>query len=347
MLQFDRVPRRGRSRCGGHPVLSRDQRRSPLLTLQLQNAENQRLHDIQTQIEFLRGDGYRMAVMHRSFESHLEDFRVRSSGVRPRSVSVKPRRYRRVRQFFTAAARQQLTLDLPCLRDPRDGWNPKFIAWDDLGPGYAELKRILDQSPDLYLKVRGSREVRPLGRFIGDRYDVNDDRGLSMGKAGLLNLYAKLFAARVRGVGGNAWLRGIQQLLLIRQDRIVALIAEPTAGLIRALEQTPALDDRYRPWRINANGHRQNIPDRFRIEAMHSIKTRDSIGVLQLTVAFAREGGQRRFVLDADIDERGNLLAHFGDFLRHKITGKQTHPYEVYDLLHLSLDNPVLGYRLV
>ena len=79
---------------------------------------------------------------------------------------------------------------------------------------------------------------------------------------------------------------------------------------------------------------------------MHSVKTRDEIGVLQLTVAFAKENGTDRFVLDADIDERGNPLLHFGDFLRHRITGKGTHPYEVYDLLHESLEDPLLGYRL-
>ncbi len=48
----------------------------------------------------------------------------------------------------------------------------------------------------------------------------------------------------------------------------------------------------------------------------------------------------------ADIDENGNLLKHFGDWIGHQSNGG-THPYHVYDLLHRALAEPLMGYRLV
>ncbi len=114
-------------------------------------------------------------------------------------------------------------------------------------------------------------------------------------------------------------------------------------------EQNGSEDSRYGAERGNLAGHKKNFPPQFSVSTanMHSVKTREPIGVLQLTVAFAKENGQDRFLLDADIDERGNPLLHFGDFLRHRITGKGTHPYEIYDFLHESIDTPLLGYRLM
>jgi hypothetical protein len=127
----------------------------------------------------------------------------------------------------------------------------------------------------------------------------------------------------------------------------VALISEDAANLIRGLEQKKIKDEHYRGDRSNLKGHRKNIPEHFTIDSMHSVKTQDKIGVLQLTVAFAREGAEKRFVLDADVDEHGHALVHFGDFLRHRITGYGTHPYEVHDLMHHSIKNLTLGYELV
>ena len=321
-----------------------------IVTILLRNAENQRLSDIQTTVYFFRSnDEGKFGRFVRFFENHSEDFLVEAFPMFPRRVDVEPRRYRHVARFFQVTAGERLLLDIPCLRKPGAGWRPIFTDWRDLGAPYGDLKRMLRDSPTLHLKIRGKKELRPIGPFTEDKFDDVDDEALIQGKAGMLNVYAKMDGTGVSGVAGKPWLRGIKRVLRVQRDRIVALIDEKTANLIRVLEeQNGSVDDRYKGERGNLAGHRKNIPEQFTFTTadMHSVKTRDEIGVLQLTVAFAKENGADRFVLDADIDERGNPLSHFGDFRRHRITGKGTHPYEVYDLLHESLEDPLLGYRL-
>jgi hypothetical protein len=46
----------------------------------------------------------------------------------------------------------------------------------------------------------------------------------------------------------------------------------------------------------------------------------------------------REVLLDADIDERGDLLGHFLDLFKHKVTGR-THPFDIHELLVLQAGN--------
>ena len=115
---------------------------------------------------------------------------------------------------------------------------------------------MLSDSPIVHLKVRGKKELRPIGPFTEDKFDDVDDDRLIQGKAGMLNIYAKMDATGVKGVAGKPWLRGIKKILRIQRDRIVALIDEKTANLIRGLEeQNGSVDDRYKEERGNLAGH--------------------------------------------------------------------------------------------
>jgi hypothetical protein len=318
-----------------------------IVTVLLRNAENRRLRDVRTIVEFYRGDGRKLQGFIRHFENHREDFRLDAFPLLPKRVDVKPVRYKRVASFFRVKPGERLLVDVPCFRDRNANWRARFARWGDLGSGHNDLKRMLASSPKLELKIRNPSQIRPLGLFTRLTYDDVDDQHLIEGKAGLLNVYSKMFHSGVKGVAGRPWMRGVQEILRIQRDRIVALIDEDTAKLIRKLEQNKGADRHYRGDRNNLDGHRKNIPEQFTIEEMHSVKTRDEVGVLQLTVAFAREANQKRYVLDADIDEHGKLLLHFGDFLRHRITRYGTHPYEVHDLLHHSIKKLNLEYHLV
>ena len=318
-----------------------------VVTILLRNAENQRLRDIRTLVEFFRSDGQKLQGFVRHFENHREDFELDAFPMTPKHVEVKPVRYTRVSTFFKVKPSERLLIDVPCFRERSAEWHARCAHWADLNADFTGLKQILGLSPRLELRVRKPQESRPLGRFTQGVYDDADDDSLIEGKAGMLNVYAKLFHSTVKGVAGRPWIHGLQEILRIQRDRIVALISEEAANLIRALEQKKVKDEHYRGDRSNLNGHRKNIPERFTIDSMHSVKTREKIGVLQLTVAFAREGAEKRFVLDADVDEHGHALLHFGDFLRHRITGYGTHPYEVHDLMHHSIKNLNLGYELV
>ena len=80
---------------------------------------------------------------------------------------------------------------------------------------------------------------------------------------------------------------------------------------------------------------------------MVSIKSTHSKGNFQLTLTHL--AGPDEVLLDTDIDENGDLLAHFLDLFKHKITGG-THPHDIHEVLvHQEGQSPGfdLGYRLV
>jgi hypothetical protein len=322
-----------------------------IVTVLLRNAEDQRLNDIQCTISFFRhNDGGKLGRFVRFLENHREDFLMDAFPGVPRRVDVEPKRYEVVSRFFQVEPGERLLLDIPCLRNPTAGWGARFDHWKDLSAPYQSLKKALAASPELHFKVQGKKQLHPIGPFVADKYDDVDDEPLIQGKAGMLNVYAKLDATGVKGIAGKPWVQGIQKILRIQRDRVVAVINKKTANLIKSLEeQNGSEDSLYGAERGNLAGHVKNFPAPFSVSPanMHSVKTREPIGVLQLTVAFVKESDQDLFLLDADIDERGNPLLHFGDFLRHRITGKGTHPYQIYDYLHVSIDTPLLGYRLV
>jgi hypothetical protein len=63
---------------------------------------------------------------------------------------------------------------------------------------------------------------------------------------------------------------------------------------------------------------------------MISIKSTHSKGNFQLTLTHLT--GPDEVLLDTDIDENGDLLAHFLDLFKHKISGG-THPHDIHELL--------------
>ena len=65
---------------------------------------------------------------------------------------------------------------------------------------------------------------------------------------------------------------------------------------------------------------------------MFSVKSSDRKGNLQLTFGKGKDAnGNDVMVLDTDIDESGDMLKHLLDVFRHKITKKQTHPYDIHE----------------
>lgn len=101
--------------------------------------------------------------------------------------------------------------------------------------------------------------------------------------------------------------------------------------------------------RAPSGNHRDNVPVGLqgRIVRMVSIKSTHRKGNFQLTLTRLAEPDE--VLLDTDIDENGDLLGHFADLLKHKISGG-THPHDVHEILVLQEGQPAgfdLGYRLV
>jgi hypoxanthine phosphoribosyltransferase len=79
---------------------------------------------------------------------------------------------------------------------------------------------------------------------------------------------------------------------------------------------------------------------------MFSVKTTDQKGNLQLTLGpGTAPDGTNVLVLDADIDENGETLAHALDVFKHKATKQGTHPIDIHECLCLARIAP-LGYTV-
>jgi hypothetical protein len=101
--------------------------------------------------------------------------------------------------------------------------------------------------------------------------------------------------------------------------------------------------------RTPVGDHANNIPPGFTFakSRMISIKTQEDHGNLQLTLTPASDGaGTQVTILDADIDENGQLMAHLADLFKHRFNGG-THPFDIHEFLVLEDPSRALGYKLV
>ena len=137
--------------------------------------------------------------------------------------------------------------------------------------------------------------------------------------AGLLNLYAKM---AMTGLPDHqtAW-DYVTDLYRIRPDRIFANVKVDYRDAVKAAEQInlfkSAPDNQHTP-----------PPDYARAG---SFKSRDRAGNLQLTF-FASAAPPINFKVDADIDD-ANGLGHVFQVLSHWLTGSDTHPYDIHEIL--------------
>lgn len=266
------------------------------------------------------------------------DCRITANGFETRNTGVLP-------------SRPGETVDVWLPRKARAGWKADFVSWSQLGSRYTPLKRLLQKSEKLVLRVRSPKKQVRLGRFAEAAYDSAAGKGpvkkkeLIEAKAGMLNVFAKMMATEIPGKHGGDWFSMIDEALIIQRDRIVGIAKPGMAQMVRRVIDHGEVFPHYEE--ASADLHRKNIPKRYKIREIYSIKTRERIGVLQVTIAdVADEDGTKLSIVDADIDENGRLLAHFGDFIKHQFNGG-THPYNVYDILYRVLAKPLVGYRLV
>jgi hypothetical protein len=231
---------------------------------------------------------------------------------------------------------------LEALRLPRrpSEWLPAFAAWDDLDGAFTPLKEALEASPQFRVG-RGS----PAERFVDDRYDAVElaDEPRLLAKLSLLNLYARL-RSEIMPDGDEGWFATVRELLVATRERIVADVDEACWALVRDLADSPRAGYRETP----VGDHKQNLAEIAGIEQiadLASVKTREARGNLQLTVARVRRDGRDGFLLDADMDENGQLLLHTFDLIKHAFNGG-THPIDIHECLRVLLPAVALGYAL-
>lgn len=230
------------------------------------------------------------------------------------------------------------------LREPKE-WAARFTRWDELAAAFGDLKRVLRASPNVTL-FESAVPIDDL--LVETAYDNMTGEDVKLAKTALLNTYFRLNGTSEPVSGGRSWFSFVSRLVSIGRERFLAFVDPQMETLVREIHTHI---DQFRAdyERTTAGNHRDNVPTamRNRITSMISIKSTHRTGNFQLTLTHL--SGPDEVLLDADLDESGDLLGHFLDLFKHKITGG-THPHDIHELLVLQEGQAAafdLGYRLV
>ena len=341
--------------------------RETTLVIRLKNFASEDVRDVDTKVTLMYAapnHGRTDTQVHRRrFFDGEETFKIESPAHARWTGWVDADRYeRRGIESFRLTNKSPIEQEIYLPRNELDDWAPEFDPWSDLDES---LQKLLERSSDLRLKIRGKKNLESLEWSTKEAYDrINvNNREHILGRSGLLNLYAKLNSLKLpdqlqsQDQADRTWLTYIKRLLGVQRDRIVGVVDKKMAKAVKQIHKCPG---DYSDYNSAPVGHHYKknikplIPETYSsdnssedplVEA-YSIKSREKIGVLQLVIAKIRkDDGKFVYMLDADIDENGNLLKHFGDVIKHQFNGG-THPYHVYDILHF-IEKPPSAYRLV
>jgi len=250
-------------------------------------------------------------------------------------------RYRQRRSgIFTLTDGETIIRNLTLLRRP-DKFSASFTLWDQLPSLFLPLKDVLKKSSAV--KVKGGKL---LGKFTEAAYDGVTQKVEVSAKAALLNLYTKLTDLKEPTAGKEPWFSFVREVVEIGHERFIAVVNPKMGEIIRNIKNNIGGFKDYK--NTPAQNHFGNIPAGFRVQKskMFSIKSTEDHGNIQLTMALGKDAsGNELFILDADIDENGQLMAHLADLFKHKFTGG-THPFDIHEYLALSHPNRPLGYEL-
>ena len=222
-------------------------------------------------------------------------------------VFISPAKYRWKSLFIGVRPNATELVEETLLLDA-DEASPTFPSYDSLRSGgkWSELFRALQAS-----------------KMNASKYKAFSD----LDKAGLFNLYAKMRHQEVSTK--EKVFPFVEKIAEIKQDRIFVQVKE---GLLEKVLE-------YQEGFHAASGNLHDFPAGY--EKMGSFKTFEKTGNLQLT--FARNSAGK-FLVDADVDDHQGIQ-HAFDVLKHKFTGKDTHPFDIHQIL-LFFQNIDPGYTL-
>ncbi|BCS35109.1 hypothetical protein TBR22_A43350 [Luteitalea sp. TBR-22] len=261
---------------------------------------------------------------------------------------IDPARFRFARSpVFFATPGTSVDETLRLWREPL-AWAPRFTAWDDLPRSFATLQKALRASPDVtfFDRARPGRIVAPL--LVKETWNGLAGDEATLAKTSLLNLFYRLDSIQEPIGRERSWFSFVRRIVAIGRERMLAMVDPEMLRLVNHVREHLdhfATDYEATP----AGNHRPNVPPALQpdIVDMVSLKSTHRKGNFQLTLTRLR--GMDDVLLDADIDESGDLLGHFLDLFKHKRTGG-THPHDIHEILvHQDGETPGfdLGYRLV
>ena len=231
-------------------------------------------------------------------------------------IEIDPSAYLPTSRFVNLEASGITDLEISFAIDPGKVIDVTFPPFAELLPATSNL---LNNSSNVF-SFAGKEGVA--------LYDALDD----VRKSNVLNLTAKCAATPL--VGGKTVLPFIQSIIEIRGDRFFAFVPRE----LREETKNAAVAGLFK----SAPEGLHHLPPQFvGFEHAGSFKTPDKFGNLQLT--YFLKGDE--CVVDIDIDPVSGL-EHLFQVIEHKITGIETHPYAVHDILiaHQAIDP---GYSFV
>ena len=317
------------------------------ITLELRDVANRLIRDPETYFTFRRVSDRRQIGDQLAMEltGTPTVFQLPAATGEMLVCEIDPKRFRFAHSpVFFRSPGPPITKVARLLREP-EAWTPRFTRWNTLPAAFADLKRVLAASP----KVTLFKEVEPIADLLVENaYDGMSSEPVALAKTAFLNAHYRLNATREPVSGTRTWFSFVSRLVAIGRERFLAFVDPEMETLVRLIHTH--IDEFGADYeRTPAENHRRNVPPALqsRITGMISIKSSHSKGNFQLTLTHL--SGPDEVLLDADIDESGELLAHCVDLFKHKITGG-THPHDIHDLLALqdgASPGFDLGYRLV
>jgi hypothetical protein len=228
-------------------------------------------------------------------------------------IEVDPQAYLPTSQFVNLKASDITDLKITFAVDPN---KVRSVNFPDFATLPADTQTLLVNSDNILSFEGESGEVL---------YDAFDD----IRRANVLNLTTKCAATPLSN--GKTVLPSIQEIKEIRGDRFFAVVPKE----LREETKHSALDGLF----SDAPELLHTPPQGF--SHAGSFKTKDTFGNLQLT--YFMNGDD--CVADIDIDPASGL-EHLFQVIEHSITGNETHPYAVHEVLiqYQKLDP---GYRFV
>jgi len=188
---------------------------------------------------------------------------------------------------------------------------PDFAALEE------DLKRLLSAST---VEGQGDKQGDALYQGL-DKFQ----------RAGLLNLHAKMKVTKFAN-GGDVF-AFVSSLTQVRGDRFFAIVDPVFHGAVKNSVSGKLFHE--------VSDAQHTPPPGYKL--VDSFKTADLYGNLQLT--FSNKPGTPDFIVDADIDDAQGV-EHFFQVLEHAITGNETHPFDIHEILagyqHLNT-----GYDLI
>ena len=231
-------------------------------------------------------------------------------------VFIKPKKYRYKSIFMNVIGGENNSINEDLFVDP-DKARPTLMDFEDLNAKLygADLLKILDKS--------GIKKAA---------WNDLDKRN----RATVLNLSAKMFHDRLKG--GDPLLKSVEiivQKMLDKnhRERIYATVNDKLLGALRKFRE------QYR----SVSGSLHNFFDDWTpVSQQNSFKSRNNAGNIQFTFATNPAGA---FLADIDLDDHTGIQ-HAADVLRHKITGANTNPYDLHQIL-IYFQGIDPGYRLL